>query len=146
MTLKHTGLLKRIRVFLLQFSVNVNCLVTYWCDSESLCMLWSCECKWDVFWLSWVMIVTAHFTLQCFKFMSVKQACGWRKQPFPCKRGKLERNQDVEGVALKCLIQSLLGSWESENIKLIFCRSYRFVLLWRLIHSSGRMYPESCPL
>lgn len=75
------------------------------------------------------MIVTACFTLQCFKFMSVKQACEQRKQPFPCKRGKLERNKDVEGVALKCLIQSLLGSWESERIKLIFSRFYRFVLL-----------------
>lgn len=62
--------------------------------------------------------------------MSVKQACGQRKQPFPCERGsKLERNQDVEGVTFKCLIQSLLGSWEGENIKLIFSLSYRFVLL-----------------
>jgi len=31
--------------FFLQFEGNVNWLVTYWCDSEALYMLGSCECK-----------------------------------------------------------------------------------------------------
>lgn len=46
------------------------------------------------------MISAACLPLQSLEFMSVKQACRQRKQPFPCKRAKWERNQDDEGKML----------------------------------------------